>query len=120
MRAMHRFRKMHGFRRVVVTAIALLISNVAVISCAMAYALCAECPEHEPVVCIDACETTDVAIADKTSDVKYDVHRSAAFLDTGFSRQLVANPDTDVAIKRYRGCDGSSPPLHLQFCVFLK
>jgi hypothetical protein len=119
-RRMHRLRKNHRFRRFVITAIALLLSNVAVFSCAMAYAICAECPEHEPALCADPCAPNTVAIADGTSDAKSDLHRPLSFVYTGPSRQQVAKPTSLPVLERNRGCGYSSPPLNLQFCVFLK
>jgi hypothetical protein len=100
--------------------VALFLSNIVVVSCAMAYALCNECPDHMPTICMDSCATTDVAITDKTGDVKSNVHRPAALSYTVLPPIPSIKPrQSPVA---YHGYDhsSSSPPLYVQFCVFLK
>jgi len=75
---MNRFRQRYRFNRVILLAIALLISNIAAMSCAMAYSLCADCPEHEPVLCVDTCVTAEEAISDPAPDIKSDTFRPVA------------------------------------------
>jgi hypothetical protein len=114
------FRKNYLFRRLVVLAVALLISNIAALSCAMAYALCADCPEHPPTLCSDPCATSDVTINDKTDDIKSDVHRPVAHPVAVSSRDTVLRPKHSPVIERDHKYGYPTPPLHLQFCVFLK
>jgi hypothetical protein len=104
----------------VVLAIALLISNIAALSCAMAYAICADCPEHPPTLCSDPCAISDVTINDKTGDIKSDVHRPVAHTAAVLPRNTVLNPKHSPVIGHDRDHGYPAPPRHLQFCVFLK
>jgi len=117
---MNRVRRHYRFNRVVLLAIALLVSNIATMSCAMAYSFCDDCPEPEPVLCIDSSATAKVAISDQSADTK----------SADFRPVLIANNVSTIDAKLTSGqfpvVDSqppdprASPPLHLQFCVFLK
>jgi hypothetical protein len=120
MAAMRRFRHNHCFRRLIILAVALLISNIAAASCAMAYALCTECPEHVPALCESPCLTTDITVIDKTVDTKSDAHRPVAFTHAVLPLDPVDRTAQAAVVDNKHLCNFSSPPLHLQFCVFLK
>ena len=117
---MYNFCQNHRVRHFVVVVVALLISNIAMLSCAMAYAMCAECPEHAPALCTDSCATADTSINDTSIDKKTDTYRpfsdpyTLLTVDLAFMREHLP-PGDQPGI-----CNYSSPPLHLQFCVFLK
>jgi len=117
---MNRFRQRYRFNRVVLLAIALLISNIAAMSCAMAYSLCVDCPEHEPVLCVDTCATAEEAINDPAPDSKSDTFRPLAILKIESSIDPAFNPGRISVVDRQPPDPHTSPPLHLQLCVFLK
>lgn len=106
------------FRRSMVVLTALLISNVAALSCALAFSLCDDCPEPPPVHCVDLCEIADNTVGDSAPD---------GSVNPGYSvlPQLPISHDyiavTDDANKPHRyGLQHPSPPLNLLNCVFLK
>jgi hypothetical protein len=99
--------------------VALFISNVVVVSCAMAYALCSDCPEHVSAPCVDPCAVTDVAIKAKTGDTKLDVHRPPVHSYTVLPVEPLSKPGIITVVRHAREHHHHSPPLRLQFCVFL-
>ena len=117
---MVRFRKHYRVNRVVLLALALLVSNIATMSCAMAWSLCGDCQEQEPVLCIDSYATAEIAISDQSTDTK-----SATFRPILIANN-VSTIDPNFAPGQFPIIDNqppdphSSPPLHLQLCVFLK
>ncbi len=114
------FRRHYRFNQIAILAIALLVSNIATMSCAMAFALCGDCPEHEPVLCVDSCATADAAISDQSSDSKATTYRPFA-LSTGV---LVAcselNRDFSPVTYRQSPDPQTSAPLHRHLCILLK
>jgi hypothetical protein len=112
-------RRNPRINRLLALAVALFLSNIALVSCAMAYALCNECPDHVPALCVDSCATTDIAIADKTGDLKSDVHRPVAHAYAVSPLDSVCMPGQPSVAQRGYDQSYSPPPLHVQFCVFL-
>jgi len=113
-------RRNNWFKRLVIVAVALLISNIAALSCAMAYALCVECPDHVPTVCVDSCTTTDNLINDTAIDQKADSYRPVSDPYTLLPADLALASTRLPVSDKPDTCNYSSPPLYLQFCVFLK
>jgi hypothetical protein len=115
-------RKENRLNRILVLALALLISNIAALSCAMAYALCidTDCPKHPPVICEEPCVQSDALIADTAPEGSTEAFRPIVFLpaladvDTGrtYAATLIAKDDPS--------CEVPAVPLRLRFCVFLK
>jgi hypothetical protein len=99
--------------------VALFISNVVVVSCAMAYELCNVCPEHMSAPCVDPCAATDIAIQEKTGDAKSDIHRPPGHSHTVLPLAPVSKPGVAIIARHAREHDNPAPPLRLQFCVFL-
>lgn len=120
MASMGKFRGNRRINRLLVLVVALFVSNIAIASCAMAYALCNECPEHVPAHCADPCATTDVAVNDKSSDAKSDVQRPVAHRYTILPSNAGLIAGATPVAQHDRDLSYSSPPLHLQYCVFLK
>ncbi|MAF83667.1 MAG: hypothetical protein CL797_06140 [Chromatiales bacterium] len=98
----------------------MLISNIVTMSCAVAYTLCDDCPKHEPVLCLDSCPTAEAAISDSAPTIISETFRPALLanspssIDLEFKLDRLPLPDEQPPDPR------TSPPLHLQFCVFLK
>ena len=113
-------RRNDPFKRFVIVAVALLISNIAALSCAMAYALCVECPDHVPTLCAEPCATTDNLINDTAIDHKADSYRPVSDPYTLLPADLALEPARSSVGDKPDTCIYSSPPLYLQFCVFLK
>lgn len=101
-------------------AMALLVSNIATMSCAMAYTLCGDCPEHEPVLCVDSCATADAAISDQSSDTKSNTFRPVSISTSVSPVDALFEPGQFPVVDKHTPDPQASPPLHLQFCVFLK
>jgi len=104
----------------VLLAMVLLVSNIATMSCAMAYSLCSDCPEHAPVLCIDACATAETAISDQSTDTRSDTFRPVLISNNAspFDGHFV--PGRFPVVDSQPPDPHTSPPLHLQLCVFLK
>jgi hypothetical protein len=113
-------RRNNRFKRFVVVAVALLISNIAALSCAMAYAMCAECPDNVPALCADPCATTNNLISDTAIDHKAESNRPFSDPHTLLPADLALEPAHPSVGDKPDTCNYSSPPLYLQFCVFLK
>jgi hypothetical protein len=117
---MQGLQKHNCYRRLIVVAAALLISNVAALSCAMAFSLCADCPDHLPVSCMESCSAAQAAINDKSPDASAYSKPPLAFpasLPAPFLAQRAAAASTTTC--RINVHD-PSPPLNLLYCVFLK
>jgi len=117
---MQRIRRQYRFNRVVLLAIALLVSNIAAMSCAMAYSLCDDCPEHTPVLCTDSCATTEAVISDQSLDTESDHFRPVLISSTASSIDAIYAADRFSLADNRPPDPQSSPPLHLQLCIFLQ
>ena len=115
------FRQHYRLNRLVVLLVALLLSNVAALACATAYALCVDCSEHPPVACadLDPCATVDVISSKVSTDVLDTTFRPIVSAPAPITSEPVSglasggvaeNKVTDLA---------PSSPLNLLFCVFL-
>ena len=119
---MQTLRQHNRFRRLILLVVALLISNIAMLSCAMAYAMCAEadCADHVPALCTDPCATTDVTLNDATGDATSDMYRPVTHAYASQPVDPTLRPEHAPVV----GLDSTrhipTPPLHLQCCVFLK
>ncbi len=108
------------FNRLAVLAMALLLSNIAMLSCAMAYAVCADCPAHPPALCLDSCGVVQAVTGDKAPDGTSGTRPPAAFSVTRVTTEPAFAAVTGNAGARNAIFHAPSPPLHLRFCVFLK
>ncbi len=117
---MDRFRQYYRLNRVALLALALLVSNIATMSCAMAYSLCGDCPEHEPVLCVDSCATAETAINDQSSDIKADSFRPVLLAVNVLPVGTQFDAPHFQVINPVPPDPHTSPPLHLQLCIFLK
>lgn len=116
-------RKKARLNRILVLALALLISNVAALSCAMAYALCVEaqtdCPQHSPVKCEEPCVRSNSQIAETSSDVSSGTFRPTLYLPAPAVADREWNSVVGHIAEDELSCDLPSLPLRLRFCVFL-
>jgi hypothetical protein len=117
---MQKLRAHNWYSRVIAIAVALLISNVAALSCAMASALYSDCNEHAAAACFESCLSEPVAASDKSADNHATVKTP---VPTG-GILAVAEPDAcaaaaKIALSNFVTHD-PPPPLNLLHCVFLK
>jgi len=109
------------FQRIMVIAVALLISNVAALTCALAMEICSDCPEEPPAHCIEMFDdSTAVSVEKQTGET------SATRLDNNpsYTTSLPSTPHkkaaaTSVAIWPPNAVY-SPPQINLLNCVFLK
>jgi hypothetical protein len=117
---MFKLRQHRESNRLIVLVVALLLSNIATFTCAMASALCADCPEHSPAACTNPCATDLAVLSDTTPNTSPDsCHSSGADFLRPFSAvniNLAAGPFISGATDP----GSSAPPLYLRNCVFLK
>jgi hypothetical protein len=99
---------------------ALLISNIAALSCALAVTVGSDCPIPEPTHCVEMCDIAEAISIEKapegTSDPRTPVLGTYEVLADLF------NLGTNLAIveERANRLDTHSPPINLLNCVFLK
>ena len=109
--------------RILVLALALIISNVAALSCAMAYASCTDastdCPEHTPVLCEDPCVRSDTQIANTSVEGSTDAFHPVVFLPALPVSITARTYATSIVAKHDPSCEVPALPLRLRFCVFL-
>jgi hypothetical protein len=120
---MQKLRAHNWYSRVITIAVALLISNVAALTCAMAAAICTtDCAEHDPAptVCVESCAAEFAAANDKPTD------NFSGFKPVGLTSYTLPTLATDdhyatakMAINNSVAHD-PPPPLNLLYCVFLK
>jgi hypothetical protein len=115
---MNHLHRQIRLNRIIFVTIALLISNVAMLSCAMAMALCTDCPEHAPILCAQPCAEVDATISDhEKSNTPTDRHTSCGSFLT-----VIVDADTKPGTihTTHVAPPGSAPPIHVRNCVFLK
>jgi hypothetical protein len=118
---MHQLRRQNRFNRIILLALVLLVSNIAAMSCAMAYEFCADCPDHAPVLCIDSCATTEATIAsDHSSEIMPDTFRPIHTSNYASPVDARFESNQFPLINSHPPDPHTAPPRHLQFCVFLK
>ena len=100
--------------------VVLLISNIVTMSCAMAYALCDDCPDHEPVLCVDSCGTAAAAISVETPDSNANTFRPIAITNHAVPGDSTEFLNPLSVVDAPSPDPHTSPPLYLQLCVFLK
>jgi len=109
------------FQRFMVIMAALLISNVAALTCAAAMEICSDCPAEPPSHCIEMFDDSADVSVDKSSN-----KTSANHPDDNpfYTTKLVSTPDkkaTKISAKKWPPkAIHSSPPINLLNCVFLK
>jgi hypothetical protein len=117
---MQGLQKHNWYRRLLVVAVALLISNVAALSCAMAFALCSDCPDHMPASCLESCSVAQATINDSSPDAnsysKPTLIIPASLPAPVLGSRTSATDATDCRVNVH----DPSPPLNLLYCVFLK
>jgi hypothetical protein len=113
-------RRNDRFKRIVIVAVALLISNIAALSCAMAYALCVECPDQAPTPCVESCATTDNLMNNTAIHQKAHSYRPVSDPYALLPADVALEPARPSVGEKPDTCNYSSPPLYLQFCVFLQ
>lgn len=114
------FKSDNRFNRLAVLAIALLLSNIAGLSCAMAYAMCSDCPEYPPTICIDTCGTVQSVISDKAPDGSSGSRPPVVSRDMPLTTEPAFVAVTGTVRASNSLLHAPSPPLHVRFCVFLK
>ena len=109
------------FQRIMVIMVALLISNVAALTCAVAMEICSDCPAEPSSHCIEMFDDSADVSVDKTSN-----ETSANRPDDNpfYTTALVSTPNKKSAKtsakKWLPKAIHSSPPINLLNCVFLK
>jgi hypothetical protein len=114
------FRQQNRLKKILMLAIALLISNVAAMSCAMAVALCTDCPEHPPVVCVEPCIESSAAIADTSPDESSNTFRPIVFLPVLATIDAASTSANRPVARHDPFREVPVLPLRLRFCVYLK
>jgi hypothetical protein len=116
-----RFRQHYRMNRLVALLVALLLSNVAALACATAYALCIDCPEQQPVVCAheDPCTTADVIGTKPSTDALGTTYRPIVYAGPPITTDLTTVSARDGIAANGVNVLRSSLPLNLLFCVFL-
>jgi hypothetical protein len=106
--------------RLVALAIALLVSNIAALSCAMAYSIGSDCEEPPPAHCVEMCDVAEAVNSDKSPDGTSDPRPPVA----NFGALLTSGQNFASANGKNAACNINfqhpSPPLNLLYCVFLK
>ena len=117
---MQGLQKHSWYRHLLVVIVALLISNVAALSCAMAFELCSDCPDHMAASCLESCSVAQAAINDSSLDAN-SYSKPTLIIPTSLPAPVLAsrNSATDAIDCRVNIHD-PSPPLNLLYCVFLK
>lgn len=106
-------------RRLVCLFVAVLISNVAAATCAVALAMCNDCPVETATHCVEMCEVDSVVNLDSSSDKKSE--RPTSFVDHASVPRISAQLISDIPASFYRPRRSSdSPPLNVLYCVYLK
>jgi hypothetical protein len=114
------FKSHNRFSRLAVLAIALLLSNIVGLSCAMAYAMCSDCLERPPIICIDTCGAVKSVISDKAPDGSSGSRPPVVFRDMLLTPEPAFVAVTGTVRASNSLLHAPSPPLHVRFCVFLK
>jgi hypothetical protein len=117
---MFRLRQQHRLNRILMLAIALLISNVAALSCAMAVALCTDCPEHPPIVCAEPCIESSALIADTSPDESSGTFRPILVLPVLTTIDEARTSANSLIARHDPFRDVPVLPLRLRYCVYLK
>ena len=109
--------------RLVALLVALLLSNIAALACAAAYALCVDCPEQQPVACahVDPCTTIDVVNSKPSTDGLDTNYRPIVYAYPSITADLTAG-STGCSFAVAANGVADLPPsisLNLRFCVFL-
>jgi len=117
---MQPLQKDRWYSRLLVLTVALLISNVAALSCAVAMTLSSDCPDHTPVTCLESCSAAQATINDKNSGNnsygKTTPVLPASLPAPELGQGFTTPPATNCRINVH----DPSPPLNLLYCVFLK
>lgn len=101
-------------------ALALLLSNIVGLSCAMAHAVCADCPQHPPVICKQPCAAMFSVVGDKAPDGLAGFNPPAAYARVMNMMHPDAGSVSAIDSAGHAPIDGQAPELNLRFCVFLK
>jgi hypothetical protein len=117
---MSKYRSNNFISRIVVLVATLLVSNILMLTCALAMEANSDCPDAAPIHCIDMCDMSDAVSSDKfpegTADPKQPFAQTVLLstIDTAalFATSRNTTLDTD--------CRYHSPPINLLNCVFLK
>jgi hypothetical protein len=113
------FTKNTWVERFACLLVALLISNVLAVSCAIALALCSDCPVETPAHCVEMCEVEATVstedLSKKTTDHRPPVAYSEEIFPNRSSRssECIFGPTFDLSSTH-------SPPLNVLYCVYLK
>lgn len=110
------------FRRSMTIMVALLISNAAAVTCALAVDICSDCPEEPPSHCIEMFDDSEMASVDKTTNKEPPTTHSDddPFYTTALLFPPHKTPAKESASQWPPDTIYSSPPINLLNCVFLK
>jgi hypothetical protein len=109
------------FQRSALIVVALLISNVAALTCALAMDICSDCPEEPPSHCIDMFDDSGTVSVDKSSK-----EISATYPDGNpfYTTELLSKShkiSAEISAKQWPpNAVYSPPPINVLNCVFLK
>jgi hypothetical protein len=117
---MQRLQKHSWHHHLLVVIVALLISNVAALSCAMAFELCSDCPDHMQASCLESCSVAQAAINDSSPGANSYRTPSLTFPASLPEPVLGWGTSATDAIDCRVNVHDPSPPLNLLYCVFLK
>ena len=117
---MIRHRPHNWLTRLTAVATALLISNVAMLSCAIAFDISSDCPKPPPTHCVDSCDIADAIVTDKSPDGTSDPRPSIKIGHTLLIANLYPASANFNGAGRDADLHNPSPPLNLLHCVFLK
>ena len=110
--------KHEQLRQLVCLLVALLISNVAAATCAVALAMCSDCPVEAATHCVEMCEVEAVAKLDAPSDKKPERPTSYVNYTSAPHVSAVLTSDIPSSFSKPRR-SSSSPPLNVLYCVYL-
>jgi hypothetical protein len=114
------FRQHYRMNRLVALLVMLLLSNVAALSCAAAYALCIDCPVHPPVVCADPCAAADVISSNPANGVVDTTFRPIVYVSPPITTGLAVGSAVGAVAAQEVADLAPTLSLNLRFCVFLK
>jgi hypothetical protein len=117
---MSKYRSNRFASRLVALVAALLVSNILMLTCALAMGSQSDCQDGPPTHCIDMCDISDAVSAEKspdgTADPKQPIAKIVLFSTIDTTALFATSRNTTLDTN----CRYHSPPINLLNCVFLK